>query len=91
MKICQRCVVAGIVQGVYYRAATQEQATRLSITGSVRNLPNGDVEVIACGNKEDVEMLIRWLWQGPPRARVEDVTVDELTPADFAGFSVLRD
>jgi acylphosphatase len=57
----------------------------------VRNLPNGDVEVIACGEQAAVELLIRWLWQGPPRARVDDVTVDELPPANYKGFSVLRD
>jgi acylphosphatase len=71
--ICRRCVVAGKVQGVWYRASTQRQALVLGITGYARNLPDGRVEVLACGDEDALRQLQGWLWQGPPAAEVTDV------------------
>ncbi len=84
--ICRRCLVSGRVQGVFYRATTREQARQLGITGHAINLPDGRVEVLACGPAEAVETLCRWLWQGPPAARVESVdceTVEMPLPSSF--------
>jgi acylphosphatase len=61
------------VQGVYYRAAAQQRARQLGVTGNVRNLPDGRVEVLACGEPAAVEALCEWLWQGPPHAQVTEV------------------
>lgn len=73
MSECVRFHVSGRVQGVWYRAATREQAQRLGLTGHAINLPDGRVEVLVCGPRDAIEQLRGWLWQGPPRARVEAV------------------
>jgi len=76
--IARRCVVAGRVQGVFYRASTRARAETLGITGHARNLPDGRVEVLACGQREAVEALCRWLWQGSPASHVSAVEIEEL-------------
>ena len=81
-----RCLVAGRVQGVYFRAATVERATALELRGWVRNLPDRRVEVLAAGPSAAVAELTEWLWHGPPAARVLSVAVEEWTqsvPEDF--------
>jgi acylphosphatase len=83
-----RCVVAGRVQGVYYRAATAEQAARLQLDGWVKNLADGRVEVVVGGSPTAVAALAGWLWQGPPAARVEAVHLEEWTGAVPSGFVV---
>lgn len=83
-----RCIVAGRVQGVYYRAATAAQAERLHLDGWVKNLADGRVEVVAAGGPADVAALAAWLWQGPPAARVEAVHLEEWTGDIPAGFAV---
>lgn len=83
---CRRCLVAGRVQGVWYRVSTQRQAAALGITGHARNLPDGRVEVLACGSDAALQQLEAWLWQGPPAAEVSDVqcvTVECDVPEDF--------
>jgi len=78
-----RAFCVGTVQGVFFRASTQEQAQALGLAGSVENLPDGSVEVIAQGAPSQVESLLVWLHRGPPRARVEQVRVTTL-PVDPA-------
>ena len=85
-----RCIVGGRVQGVYYRAATAEQAQRLNVDGWVKNLADGRVEVVAAGEAEAVAQLARWLWQGSPAARVDAVHVEEWTSSVPRGFNVAR-
>lgn len=83
-----RCVVAGRVQGVYYRAATVAEAQRLEIDGTVRNLDDGRVEVIACAAAAPLAELVKWLWRGPPAARVDTVAVEEWCEPVVPGFLV---
>lgn len=83
-----RCLVAGRVQRVGYRAATLRQAGALGVAGWVRNLPGGDVEVVAAGSADALAALAGWLWQGPPAARVASVTLEEWTEPVPAGFSL---
>lgn len=87
MTICRRCLVSGRVQGVFYRATTREQARRLGITGHAINLPDGRVEVLACGPADAVEALCRWLWQGPPAAQVESVDCETIETPVPSGFT----
>jgi acylphosphatase len=84
--VCHRCLVSGRVQGVFYRASTRSRAEALGLTGYAKNLPDGRVEVLACGEPEAVRQLCDWLWEGPPAARVETVEcreVDEAPPSRF--------
>jgi acylphosphatase len=67
---CLRFVVSGRVQGVFFRAATREQAQGLGLVGHARNLADGRVEVLACGDDDALAVLERWLNRGPPLARV---------------------
>jgi len=84
--IARRYRVSGRVQGVFYRAGTCQQALELGITGHARNLPDGSVEVLACGEAGAVERLSEWLWEGPPSARVSDVAVEELSEEALGGW-----
>ena len=77
MKICMHCFVSGRVQGVFFRASAQERARELGVTGWAKNLPDGRVEVRACGDRDSVEMFRAWLEQGPSAAQVERVEVSE--------------
>ena len=77
-QIARRCVVSGRVQGVYYRASARERARSARLTGHARNLPDGRVEVIACGEEAAVLGFIAWLWEGPAAAKVLDVSIEEL-------------
>ncbi|MEY2921104.1 MAG: hypothetical protein RL261_2409 [Pseudomonadota bacterium] len=76
--IARRCFVAGRVQGVFYRASARARAEALGVTGHARNLPDGRVEVLACGNPDAVDALCAWLWQGSPASHVSAVEVEEL-------------
>lgn len=81
---CRRCFVSGRVQGVFFRASTREQALSLGVSGYARNLPDGRVEVLACGPESAVQQLCDWLSVGPPTARVIEVNCqpDDETPPD---------
>jgi len=83
-----RCLIAGRVQGVYYRAATAERAQSLQLDGWVKNLADGRVEVVAAGVPAAITALASWLWQGPPAARVESVYLEEWLEAVPAGFAI---
>lgn len=83
---CVRCIVSGKVQGVWFRETTRQKAVDLGLKGSAVNLPNGDVEVFACGTAEDLEQLRDWLWQGSSMSRVTAVrceTTEQEPPAFF--------
>ncbi len=85
MAACIRCVVRGRVQGVFFRASTWEVARGLGLHGGVSNLPNGDVEVIACGETEALGELKQWLQKGPPLAQVVSLHREEI-PAPPPGY-----
>ncbi len=76
--IARRCLVRGRVQGVYYRGSAARRAGELGVRGHARNLPDGQVEVLACGPAAAVEAFIAWLWIGSGAARVTAVEVTEL-------------
>ena len=81
--ICRICWVSGRVQGVYYRGSAQARARELGITGYARNLVDGRVKVLACGDSIRVKTLIEWLWVGPTAASVTSVEVAEHNPAEW--------
>lgn len=85
-KISMRFKVTGKVQGVWFRASTQEVANQLGLTGWAANLPDGSVEVIASGEKGKVNELHAWLKKGPELARVDEVQFEELSWKDYGRF-----
>jgi acylphosphatase len=88
--VARRCLVAGRVQGVFYRASTRQRAQELGVSGHARNLPDGRVEVLACGAPLSVAALCEWLWQGSPASHVTSVEVEIVAPESMgarpAGF-----
>ncbi len=71
-----QATVSGRVHGVFFRAFVESRALELNLTGYVRNLPDGTVEVRAEGERQQLEKLVESLGKGPPPARVEKVTTD---------------
>jgi len=82
-------LVHGHVQGVWFRESTRQEATRLGLTGWVRNLAAGAVEIVVVGEDDRLAGLIAWAHRGPRAARVDrvDLTWDE-PPGDFPDFRV---
>ena len=80
--------VVGRVQGVFFRAWTQQQAQALGVTGWVRNCADGSVEAHLAGDEEAVAALVERLKRGPPAARVEQVEISELPPEPAERFEV---
>jgi acylphosphatase len=83
------CFVAGRVQGVYFRGSTQKQAKLYGLTGWVRNLPDGQVEVMAFGNEQQLDELKQWLKSGSSLAQVSNVDSKEVEFQEIEGFSIL--
>jgi acylphosphatase len=83
-------LVAGKVQGVFYRVSAKKQADALQLTGWVRNAPDGRVECLACGNLKELERFIAWCRQGPSRAQVSDVEIRWEDQQEFADFRILH-
>ncbi len=86
----RRCyvIVTGRVQGVGMRMACAAQAERAGVAGWVRNLSDGRVEAVLEGEETAVDEVLRWLHNGPPAARVEDVSVRTEEPQGEQGFTV---
>lgn len=88
MKTTMHCFVSGRVQGVCFRMETREQAQLFGITGWVRNLPDGRVEVMASGAETQLKQLHEWLKQGPDMARVTDLKTEEIEYQKFESFGI---
>jgi acylphosphatase len=74
--ISVRLIVRGKVQGVYFRFNMRQVAMKNSVVGWVRNLPDGNVEALLEGNKEDVNQVVQWSKIGPENARVDEVKIE---------------
>lgn len=83
------CLVSGRVQGVWFRGNTQKKANQLGVTGHARNLDDGRVEVLACGESAAVDQLVAWLHRGPALARVDAVEVSEADAEAPPAFTTL--
>lgn len=87
MSVCLRCRIDGRVQGVWFRGSTRQRAEQLGLSGSATNMPDGSVEVIACGEEKALADLEEWLWQGPPHAVVERVECERIEAMVKTGFT----
>ncbi|HUR31636.1 MAG TPA: acylphosphatase [Saprospiraceae bacterium] len=85
-----RIVITGKVQGVWYRASAKDRAIALGLTGKVWNEPNGDVGAIVQGEEDKVMQFVQWCKQGPPLAKVDEVTYEEIDYQQFSGFDISR-
>jgi acylphosphatase len=82
-----RLLIQGRVQGVGFRMSACEAATRLGVTGWVRNVPGGSVEALAEGEREGVDRFVAWCRVGPPLARVDDVSIERGdATGEYRGF-----
>jgi acylphosphatase len=92
MRKSKRYLISGMVQGVGFRYFAQRAARRLDLTGYVRNLRDGRVEVLATGEEKSLEALRTELLRGPRMAEVSEVKEEEVHPeADRATeFSIER-
>ncbi|MCR4409910.1 MAG: acylphosphatase [Candidatus Saccharicenans sp.] len=89
MKARFHALISGRVQGVAFRFFAQHVANQLGITGWVRNLYDGRVEVVAEGDREALELFLAELKKGPRMARVEKVDLDwEEFRDEFLDFSI---
>ena len=84
--IARRLIVRGRVQGVFYRNWAVETAQGLGITGWVRNLLTGEVEILACGEADAVEAMIARCRLGPSAASVSGIDIEEAAPEPLASF-----
>jgi acylphosphatase len=81
--------VSGKVQGVYFRQNTQIIANRYNVSGWVRNLKDGRVELVLEGNEMDVANVIKWSHIGPPNSKVENVDIKyEKYTGEFSEFKI---
>ena len=83
-------IAHGQVQGVWFRAGTQEQALQLGVCGWARNCADGSVEIHAEGEKETLEQFISWCRKGPPAAQVFTLDIDWVNPQGLNTFEILH-
>jgi acylphosphatase len=86
--VARRVRVTGLVQGVFFRAWTRDQARELGVAGWVRNCADGSVEAHVEGEAGAVEELVNLLRDGPPGARVDHVEVETADPEGLSTFEV---
>ena len=86
---CLKIIVHGQVQGVGFRYGTLQIANRLTITGTVQNLSDGTVKIIAEGNHPNLKKFIHLIKAGPtPFARVTNLQIDELPLHHYRLFMI---
>jgi acylphosphatase len=87
-RVRRRVLVAGLVQGVWFRESCREQAAAAGLGGWVRNRGDGRVEAVLEGPPAAVDRVVAWCARGPRRARVDGVEVTTEAPVGEHGFRV---
>lgn len=85
---CTHLTVSGRVQGVFFRANVKNKAHELGLKGYVKNLENGDVEVVAEGDEEKIKELTEFIKKGPGTANVVKIQINHKKPENFKNFEV---
>ena len=85
-----RFIIKGRVQGVWYRKYTKEIADKMGISGYVRNLKNGDVEVVATLKKEQFHNFFEALMKGSPLSRVDNIDIEEIKKSYNKTFEIVK-
>ena len=87
--ICCLINVFGSVQGVFFRYSAKREADKLNLTGYAKNLDDGSVEIIVCGNKEKIDEFIEWCRNASAMAKVERVEANKVEFKEFTKFDIL--
>ncbi len=85
---CRYLRIRGVVQGVGYRAWAKRLAEQLNITGYVRNMEDGSVEIVACGSESSLNVFVNACKRGPAAAVVSDVEMTDTTFRDEGRFEI---
>lgn len=80
--------ISGRVQGVYFRASAQQQAIEHSLSGYARNLADGDLEVLMCGEQTNIDKMLVWLAEGPEQAEVTNIQHQQVALQEHHFFSI---
>lgn len=88
MNVSYLAHVSGKVQGVYFRASSQQVAIDHGLSGYARNLTDGDVEVLMCGEEQEVDKMLEWLAHGPPQAEVASIESKQVPWQDHHFFAI---
>jgi acylphosphatase len=83
-------IIKGKVQGVFYRATAKDVADDLGIKGWIKNTEDDDVEAIVTGPDGQLKKFVDWCWEGPRRAEVRDVLVEQAEDKTFEQFEIIR-
>lgn len=85
---CVHLIVSGRVQGVFFRENTRRKAIELGLKGYVKNLPDGNVEIVAEGNENKINEFIEFIKKGPGIARIQGIKIMHKEPENFKGFEI---
>ena len=85
---CIHLIVSGKVQGVFFRDSTRIKANELELTGYVRNLSNGTVEVVAQGDGDKINKLVEFIKNNPGHSKVKDVKIKDKELEQFKEFEI---
>jgi acylphosphatase len=85
-----KILVKGTVQGVFFRNFIKEKADANDIDGFVRNLENGDLEIVAEGKDEEVNNLIEECKKGPPHSEIRELLTEEIKHQGLKDFKILK-
>lgn len=88
MKVSYIAHLSGKVQGVYFRASSQQMAIELGLSGYARNLADGGVEVMVSGDKNNVNKILEWLTHGPSEAEVDKIELKQVELQEYSFFSI---
>jgi acylphosphatase len=90
MVVARHIYISGEVQGVFFRKGAREEASELGITGWVRNLEDGRVEIFAEGEDNQMQAFVKWCKKGPKLAHVSGFNIEEVKPEGHDDFKILR-
>ncbi|MDP3765030.1 MAG: acylphosphatase [Nanoarchaeota archaeon] len=85
---CIHLIVSGRVQGVFFRDNTRRKAIELGLKGYAKNLPDGNVEVVAEGDEDKIKELVDYIKKGPGIASVTSVQLKHKEPENFKNFDI---
>jgi acylphosphatase len=88
MNVSYMAHVSGKVQGVYFRASSQQIAIDHGLSGYARNLTDGGVEVLMCGDEQNINKMLEWLAHGPPEAEVERIESKQVPWQEHHFFAI---